>query len=136
MSSTLQLRVSTLNVRGLSSKRKQCQLLQLIVQQKIDILAVQETKVCSQEQTEIALEPFLKDFEVCVTHASGTSAGCFLFLKKGLGLTAASLTTDQEGRFISCDLDHVNIQLRIICVYASNDVTARKHFFFFSNTIH
>lgn len=129
MSSAPQLRVATLNVRGLNSKRKQCQLLQLMSLQQVDVLAVQETKLSGEEETEIALKPFLNDFEVCVTHATGTSAGCFLFLKQGTGLTAKALTTDREGRFIVCDLTYGNDEWRIMCVYAPNAVNARNDFF-------
>lgn len=65
---------ATLNVRGLCSRRKQYQLHRLILEENIDIFAVQETKLSNEEQVDEALRPFLSNFEVCVSHAIGTSA--------------------------------------------------------------
>ncbi|KAH6920423.1 hypothetical protein HPB50_028590 [Hyalomma asiaticum] len=45
------MRVGTLNVRGLSSRRKRCQLYRLGSDVDLDILAVQETKVDDNEET-------------------------------------------------------------------------------------
>ncbi|KAM7307293.1 hypothetical protein ISCGN_010929 [Ixodes scapularis] len=45
------VRVATLNVRGLSDRRRQRQLCRLAVEQDLDIIAVQETKVESEDQT-------------------------------------------------------------------------------------
>ncbi|CAN8010775.1 unnamed protein product [Ixodes pacificus] len=129
MSSARPLRVATLNVRGLKSKRKQHQLLQLLHHQQIDILAVQETKLSEEHETDVALEPFLADFEICVSHVCGTSAGCFVFLKKARGFSSIFLTIDQEGRFISCDLKYDGEDWRFMCVYAPNTVSARNLFF-------
>ncbi|KAG0415364.1 hypothetical protein HPB47_007476 [Ixodes persulcatus] len=39
------VRIATLNVRGLSDRRRQRQLYRLAVEQDLDIIAVQETKV-------------------------------------------------------------------------------------------
>ncbi|CAN7984448.1 unnamed protein product [Ixodes hexagonus] len=128
MRSALPLRVATLNVRGLKSRRKQHQLLKLLRPQRIDILAVKETKLSEEHETDIALEPSLADFEICVSHACGTSAGCFLFLKKATDFSSISLTIDQEGRFISCDLTYDGEDWLLMCVYAPNTVSARNVF--------
>ncbi|KAM7314333.1 4-coumarate--CoA ligase 1-like [Ixodes scapularis] len=45
------VRVATPNVRGLSDRRRQRQLCRLAVEQDLDIIAVQETKVESEDQT-------------------------------------------------------------------------------------
>lgn len=110
----LPLHFITLNVRGLRSKRKQRQLLRLLNYEHVDIAAVQETKLSSDEDIAEALEPFRDDFEVCVSHAVGFSAGCFLFLRKSLGYPSVSLSVDQEGRLISCDLSLRQSEWRII----------------------
>lgn len=61
----------------------------------------------------------------------GLSAGCFLFLRKSLGYPSVSLSVDQEGRLISCDLSLRQSEWRIICVYGHNTVNARLLFFKF-----
>ncbi|CAN7986022.1 unnamed protein product [Ixodes hexagonus] len=121
----------TLNVRGLRSKRKQRQLLRLLNYEHVDVAAVQETKLSSDEDIAEALEPFRADFEVCVSHAVGLSAGCFLFLRKSLGYPFVSLSVDQEVRLISCDLSLRQSEWRFICAYAHNTVNARSFFFKF-----
>lgn len=98
--------VGTLNIRGMKSTWKQQQLLRMVRLHNVDILAVRETKMSTDQDTECALRPFREDFEVCVTHAVRFSAGCSLFLRKGLGYTFVSISTDQEGRFISCDISY------------------------------
>ncbi|XP_042144937.1 uncharacterized protein LOC120837149 [Ixodes scapularis] len=72
----LPLHILTLNVRGLGSRRKQFQLLRLFEEEKVDVAAIQETKLSTDEGIAGALEPFLKDYEICVsqyTHFQGTS---------------------------------------------------------------
>ncbi|KAG0431349.1 hypothetical protein HPB47_021866 [Ixodes persulcatus] len=46
------VRLATLNVRGLADRRRQRQLYRLVVEQDLDIIAVQETKVESEDRTE------------------------------------------------------------------------------------
>lgn len=129
--SALPLHFLTLNVRGLRSKRKQYQLLRLLNHEHVDIASVQETKLSSDEDVAEALEPFRKDFEICVSQAVGLSAGCFLFLRKKLGYSSVSLTSDQEGRLILCDLSLRQINWRFICIYAPNTVNGRASYFQF-----
>lgn len=43
--------IATLNVRGLAASRRQCQVLRLVTDHDIDVLAVQETKVDGEEET-------------------------------------------------------------------------------------
>lgn len=48
----------------------------------ISSLAIQETKVESDEATAFLLTPFLHYIEVCVSHANGLPGGLMLFKKK------------------------------------------------------
>lgn len=118
MNSTNIVRFATLNVRGIAARKKQAQLKRLLLDNCIDVLALQETKLSCDERIEKALEPFLLEYEACVSHAVGTSAGCFLFLKKTLPLTELTFITDEKGRFILCDFCLFGIYYRVICVYA------------------
>lgn len=119
----------TLNVRGLNSKKKQYRLSRLVVEEQPDVFAIQETKMMHDEDIEQALVPFLSTYQVCVTHAVGVSAGCFLLLKKSLPLTNLSLITDEHGRFILCDFLLFGLSWRIVCIYAPNNGTERAAFF-------
>lgn len=98
------VRLATLNVRGLADRRRQRQLYRLVVDQDLDIVALQETKVECAEQTERMVEPFRARYDVCVSHAVGTSAGCLLLLRQSLGAAVQTVTTCDSGRLIVCDL--------------------------------
>lgn len=119
-------RFASLNVRGLNSSRKQYQLQRLLAKEKLDILAVQETKMSEDEQVERALRPFLLRYEVCVSQAVGVSAGCFLFLKKTLNISNLSVISHDQGRFIICDFTMSELPWRVICIYAPNKVKERE----------
>ncbi|KAG0443214.1 hypothetical protein HPB47_015172 [Ixodes persulcatus] len=85
--------VATLNVRGLAARRRQQQLYRLLTEHDLDIIAIQETKVESKDQTDYMVRPFQARYEVCVSHAVGFSAGCCLFLRKSLGAAVQTVTT-------------------------------------------
>ena len=75
--------IATLNVRGLAARRRQSQLLRLLTDQDIDVLAVQETKVDGEEETGSMVRRFTDRYYAVVSHAIGTSAGCvFFFFEK------------------------------------------------------
>ncbi|CAN7976931.1 unnamed protein product, partial [Ixodes persulcatus] len=118
-----------LNVRGLNERRRQRQLYRLVVEQDLDIVAVQETKVESEDRTEFMVRPFTTLYNVCVSHAVGTSAGCLLLVRQSLGATVQAVTTCDSGRFVVCDLLFSSFEWRIICVYAPTRVEERRAFF-------
>lgn len=122
-------RCATLHVRGFNSRKKQYQVKRLLNEENIDILAVQETKMHEDDQIALALRPFLSAYEVCVSHAVGTSAGCFLFLAKRIALTDLKVTTDSGGRLIFCDFLLGGLQWRVLCIYAPNRICERESFF-------
>lgn len=77
--STFSVRVATLNVRGLRFRMRQAQLQRLLFKQQLDLVAVQGTRLCLDGDMSRALDPFLKDYDFCVSHSVGTSvdASCF-----------------------------------------------------------
>lgn len=125
------IRFATLNVRGLNSRKKQYQLQRLLADHQIDFLAVQETKMSSNSDIEQALCPLLGNYEVCVSHAVGMSAGCFLLLRKSVPLRDLRVVLDERGRFILCDFILFNREWRVMCVYAPNRANERTVFFEF-----
>lgn len=123
------LSVATLNVRGLSTRRKQSQVYRLLTEQDIDVVAVQETKVEGEEETEAMVRRFTSRYYACVSHAVGISAGCVLLLKKLPGLVVEGVTSCRSGRLVVCDCSLDNVNFRIVCVYAPNAVIEREKFF-------
>lgn len=124
-----QLIFATVNVCGLRSRQKQVQLRRLLFSRHFDFVAVQETKIDSDEDTEKALKPFLSVFHVFVSHDVGLSAGCLLFLRKSLPYSAVEYNVDSEGRFIQCDFMLYGLPWRLINVYAFNDALRRINLF-------
>lgn len=126
---TLPLCVATLNVRRLRHIRRQQQLLHVLRQHEVDVGAVQETKISSAGDVNLALQTFQPDYEVGTCQACGASAGCFLLVSKQLNHSSLSLRVDGEGRLICCDLSFHSRNWRFICVYAPSKVSDRKAFF-------
>lgn len=75
MVDALSFQCGTLNARGLCNKNCRGQLLHLMCGWMLGVLAIQETKIESDERTAEALDLFQSDYEVCVSNAKGFSAG-------------------------------------------------------------
>nr|XP_054933534.1 uncharacterized protein LOC129387866 [Dermacentor andersoni] len=75
MASQTSLTLATLNVRGLASRKKQSQLYRLLMEEDLDVLAVQETKVEGEEETANMLRGFAARYHAVVSHAIGRSGG-------------------------------------------------------------
>lgn len=125
----MQLTFATLNLRGLRSRQKQMQLRRLLTGKRFDFVAVQETKLESDDETERALRLFQHDYNICVSHSVGLSAGCLLLLKNNLPYSAFSYEVDTEGRFICCDFVLHGVAWRLVNIYAFNDIGRQAAFF-------
>lgn len=123
------LRVATLNVRGLAARRRQYQVSRLFLENDLDVVAVQETKVESEEQTGRMVQPFTARYHVCVCRSAGRSGGCVLFLRNSLGIVVESVVVCTTGRLIVCDFSFSGREWRVICVYAPNKENERRLFF-------
>lgn len=119
------LRIGTLNVRGLGSSRKQAQLQTFLRRQNIDVFAVQETKLSTDEATAAALSQFTDEYDVIVSHAVRSSCGCFLLLKRSRGFTIDCYVVDSAGRFIVADVAVGNASYRVVVLYAPNVAAQR-----------
>lgn len=123
------VKFGTLNVRGMSTRRKQYQIRRVLEDNELDIFAVQETKVDSKEDTDKLVQPFQANFDVCVSHASGSSGGCLLFIRRALNPNDYDITVDNVGRLIVCDFSMFEMRWRVLCVYCPNQISERKEFF-------
>lgn len=61
------VRIANLNVRGLADRRRQNQVYRLAADKELDIVAVQETKVEGEVQTQRMVQPFNGHYNVCVS---------------------------------------------------------------------
>lgn len=99
-SSPHHLRCATLNVRGLSERKRQNQVYRLINEKDLDVVALQETKVESEQSTERMVNVFSSRYHVCVSHAVGLSAGCALLFRQSCGVVIQKVTSSVSGRFV------------------------------------
>lgn len=123
------LRFATINVRGLAARRRQRQLYRLVTEQELDIIAVQETKIEGDVETESMVLPFTSRYYACVSHAVGRSGGCVLFVRQRLGLEVHAVKSDVSGRMVVCDFVFGSVEWRVICLYAPNVLEERTQFF-------
>lgn len=123
------LRVGTLNVRGLSCRRRQYQVQRLLHERDLDVVAIQETKVDSESGTDFMVAPFQARFSVSVSHACGNSAGCCVFVKNSVGIVVESVVVCDQGRFVACDFSRGLFSCRVVCLYAPTKVKERLKFF-------
>lgn len=82
MNSTSNMTFGRLNARGICVRKKQAQLRRLLMDEGIGILTLQETKLAYDHRIRKVLEPFLSEYEACISHAVVSSAECSLLLKK------------------------------------------------------
>lgn len=93
------------------------------------MLAVQETKVQGEAETESMVRRFTSRYFACVSHAVGTSAGCVLFVRKLQGLDVQTVTSCLSGRLVVCDFSFRSVEWRVLCIYAPNSGDERAEFF-------
>lgn len=124
------LHVARLNVRGLGSRKRQFQVKRIMEEKQIDILAVQETKIGSEQHTDTMVQPFLDAYYVCVSHAAGTAGGCCLFIKKAKNCVVESVGRAQRG-VSSVVISFMTNSLFELCVFMRPRNRRNVVFFFF-----
>lgn len=75
------------------------------------------------------VRPFTTRYDVCVSHAVGTSAGCVLLVRQSIGAVVQSVTTCVSGRLVVCDFSFSSLEWRVICLYVPTRVEERRAFF-------
>ncbi|KAH9372411.1 hypothetical protein HPB48_009635 [Haemaphysalis longicornis] len=123
------LHCTTLNVRGLSERKRQSQLYRLISERQLDVVAFQETKVETEQSTERMVRVFSSSYEVYVSHAVGLSEGCLILIRRSSGAVLQNVTSNLSGRFVICDFILASKKWRIVYVYAPTKADERKVFF-------
>lgn len=126
--------IGTLNVRGLSARRTQCQLNRQLTCDDLDALAVQETKVERESHTNLMGKPLTSQCNVCVAHSVGKSRGCGIFLKQASGIVKEQVITCELGRLLLSDFLFPNLKWRVIFICALTVESER--IFLFENVSH
>lgn len=124
------LRVATLNVRGLSARRRQCQLSRLLLENDLDLVAVQETKIENPEVADRMVSVFRPHFNVHFCHAVGSSGGCAVFIRNDFCSCVQTVESCQSGRLLVVDFSLSGVSYRVVCAYAPNVERDRTFFFF------
>lgn len=75
-----------------------------MVEEIIDVIAVQETKLTCLEQTGKCIEPSPSGYDVCVSHGVETYAGFFLVMKNCLPRLDC-IVRNENGRLIWVDCE-------------------------------
>ena len=117
----------TCNVRGLHDPRKRQNLFLWLMDQKADIVFLQET-FCTKE-----LEPHIKScwkgkvFNACSD--SSHSRGVAILFKENFDCKIISTEADDDGRKILVNLEYQNETFSVLSIYAPNIELLRIEFF-------
>lgn len=123
------LKVSTLNVRGFVANRRQYQLNRLLLERDVDIIAVQETMIESDQQTERMISHF-RALHLCVP--------CRWYVRRLRTPHTQQLGRARGERMVSedvCDFVFCQYTRRIVGISAPNKQNERKMFFKASKSI-
>ncbi len=118
------LKVCTLNVRGMRSKVKRRRLFQWFKEKQFDIILLQET-YCTLD----FVNTFNRDWPGAVYHSVSTSAhssGVAILLSTRFRGSVNLVYTCERTLILNINIDDKPIS--IICAYAPNDARARKTF--------
>ena len=123
----MQLKILSLNVRGLCSPSKVdllCRELELL---SYDIFLLRETHVSRKSQAE-SMERVWRGKCFC-SLGVGKSAGVAVFLSPSFAGDVQRFVFDCDGRVLSLLIQLNSFKLNLINVYAPNGVSGRKTFF-------
>lgn len=124
------IRISSLNARGLRNKNKRICVAQWFKKQNIDILCVQET-YCTDDlvkKFDESFKPFSDEIIHCLTD-SEHSRGTTIIVRKGLNLKIENIKKKENGRQLILNAKLNDRNITIVNVYAPNDISQRIKFF-------
>ncbi len=113
-----------LNMNSLGDKSKWMHLWQHTV--KADVLCFQEMHLCTS--LELAFSLHVQGYDFFFSHGTPALAGVCTAVKHLLGVKVSRLP-DDPGHMLSLDLKKDGQSLRVINIYAPNDLVAQKLFF-------
>jgi len=120
MPHNINLKIATLNVKGLNNRGKQTNTITLLKSYKLDIITLQETNMNSEKTIEQI--KFQWGFPSIWTNKGAILAG-----KKDIEFT--NIVTSMEGRVIEAEFRHKGQEFHITNVYAPPNLPDRTKFF-------
>lgn len=129
MSTSIEIHFVSLNAQGLRDLNKRARLKQWMIQQKANILYIQETHFTKEMSR--SLEQEFADWQVFHSFGKNNSRGVSIFIKKSLAFEVNSAKTkiDNEGRYILIIASKENEIFTLLNLYAPNDAKSRNVFF-------
>ena len=118
----------TLNVNGLLDRQCQFSLKEFLLQNKVDILFLQETHVSNLKVIK-ELENYFDCFKCFWNFGTPFSKGTAIFISYNLNFNVIKYHKDLDGRFQFVDVNIDDIIYRLINIYAPNDDKDRCEFF-------
>ena len=105
------------NARGLRQAKKRRMLFSFLHRNKTDVILLQETHSCSED------EKFWQNEwggKIVFAHGSKISCGVCVLFSPQLDFTISKVHTHQYGRFIVIDLQILDSILTLVCIYGPN----------------
>ena len=120
------VKLGSLNVRGLNDHAKRHAIYTWINRNKFDIVFLQETYTCKEIEDVIKNE---WEGNVNFAHGSKHSRGVMILMKPGYDCKIQRVQADCNGRYIMMETNIMGSEFILINVYAPNKDTDKKDFF-------
>ena len=120
------LHICSLNCQGLRIKEKRLRLKTWIINQKCDILFIQESHFIESDQENLRCEINGKFFH---SFGSTQSKGVSIWIRKDLEYKVINSLSDKDGRIIMINIEIEDKIYTLVNIYAPNSPKARNSFF-------
>ena len=120
----MELKIRSINVRGLNNNHKRNAILTNLKLEKSDIILVQETHCVKHLE-----QAWTREWQNEAKFSNGTSQSCGVAILFGRHFTISNYYSDNEGRLQILDIYKDNEQLCIVNIYAPNKDGERVTFF-------
>ena len=121
----MELKILSLNVRGLNKTTKRRQLFRWLHQQNSDVIYLQETY--SSPQT-IKLWEAEWGGKIVESHGSSHSRGVMILFKPKINVSIDNVIHDKNGRYILSEVSLDDSKFIFVNIYAPNDQAQQIHF--------
>ena len=126
----MSLKLASINVNGLQTKKKRHCVFEWLNKRKYDIVCLQETH-CNLESVGKWKKEWknINGGDSTWNCGSSDSRGVGILLNKNFKFTFVETHRDDQGRLINFDVYNDTVKLSIKCIYSPNDGESRKRFF-------
>ena len=121
------LHILSLNCQGLRDKMKRKRLQQYLLQQKTDIVLLQETHF-THEIAETIRQEFI-EWKVLHSYGGSNNKGCSIFIRNSVNHVLLSQYNDQNGRYNLINIEIKNNTYTLLNIYAFNNKKDRHTYF-------